>query len=111
MSDSTTPRPRMTALTRRQIATAEVPPYVKYGRTPAAAPGLVIAAPANTALVSIRLLVPGGAVRHDGEGPRAGDGPTRRLCVGLGPDLLQLCRPSPPVGSRRDLIGAWHRPD
>jgi hypothetical protein len=28
-----------------------------------------------------------------------------------GSDRLSLCRPSPTEDRRRDLIGAWHRPD
>jgi hypothetical protein len=50
MSDPTTPRPWITTLTRRRLATAGIHPYYRYGFHPAAAPCLVIAAPRTTDL-------------------------------------------------------------
>ena len=44
-------------------------------------------------------------------GPRAGGGLTLRLAVDRWSDRHRLCRPSPPEDRRRDLIGAWLRPD
>ena len=51
MTYSTTPRPRMTTLTRRRIATTGTHPYHQYGLRPLLPPGSVIAAPANGELV------------------------------------------------------------
>ena len=36
---------------------------------------------------------------------------SRRLCRVPGSDRPSLCRPPPPEDLRRDLIGAWHRPE
>jgi hypothetical protein len=44
-------------------------------------------------------------------GPRDGGGLTQILPVVLGLTCIALCRPLPPEDHRRDLIGAWLRPD